>query len=83
MKSIRNWPLTYGEPNWVPLEAALAPEQREDYMYMGEAGPIVLYKHRWTRRYLNIGLDGVTFFRHSDVGYEEIDRSEALDDART
>ena len=82
MKSLQDWPLTCGEPNWAPLESVLSPGECEDYMYMGQAGPIVLYKHRWTRRYLNIGLDGQTFYCYSSGGYEEIGRIEALENAR-
>ena len=82
MKSLQDWPLICGEPNWAPLESVLSPGKCEDYMYMGQAGPIVLYKHRWTRRYLNIGLDGQTFYRYSFGGYEEIGRIEALEIAR-
>ena len=82
MKSLQDWPLTCGEPNWAPLESVLSPSECEDYMYMGQAGPIVLYKHRWTRRYLNIGLDGQTFYRYYFGGYEEIGRIEALEIAR-
>ena len=74
-----DWPITYEEPDWTPLEAALPPEERVDFMYMGHAGPIVLYKHRWTRRYLNVGANGKTFFRYTGTGYEEIDRSLALE----
>lgn len=49
MKSLQDWPLTCGEPNWAPLESVLSSGECEDYMYMGQAGPIVLYKHRWSR----------------------------------
>ena len=47
-----------GKPDWRPLESAMPPEFCEDFMFMGKAGGIVLYKHRITRRYLNI--DAVT-----------------------
>ena len=74
-----NFPVDYEEPDWGPLEAALSPEERLNFMYMGHAGPIVLYKHRWTRRYVSLSADGKSFFRHTGAGYEEIARSLALE----
>jgi hypothetical protein len=46
--------IVVGEPNWAPLEAALPAAELENFMYMGSAGEIELYKHRFTRGYLNI-----------------------------
>ncbi len=75
-------PITVGEPNWPPLERVLPASELENYMYMGRAGAIELYKHRLTRRYLNIGPDGGRFYRYCDGAYIEISRSEALDHVR-
>lgn len=75
-------PITVGEPNWIPLERVLPASELENYMYMGRAGAIELYKHRLTRRYLNIGPDGGRFYRYCDGAYVEISRSEALDHVR-
>ena len=47
-------PIEVGAPNWAPLEGVLSWEQCVDFMFMGTTGAIVLYKHRNTRRYLNI-----------------------------
>ena len=68
-----------GKPDWRPLESAFPPEFCEDFMFMGKAGGIVLYKHRITRRYLNI--DSVTgkFYRYNNGEYVEIDRRQAFD----
>ena len=74
--------ITVGEPNWAPLEHVLPPEERMDFMYMGRVGEIELYKHRWTRRYLNIGSDCRSFYRYSDGKYVEVERSVALDHVR-
>ncbi len=52
-------------------------------MYMGCAGEIELYKHRLTRRYLNISQDGRRFYRCCDGRYVEISRSDALDHVRS
>ena len=51
-------------------------------MYMGRAGEIELYKHRLTRRYLNIGRDGRRFYRYCDGRYVEISQAEALNHVR-
>jgi len=71
-----------GEPNWKPLEANLSPDECADFMYMGRAGEIELYKHRWTRRYLNIGRNSQSFYRYCGGKYVEITQAEALDHVR-
>ena len=66
------------EPDWKPLEAVLPPGRCSPFMYMGNAGGIVLYKHRDTRRYLNIDAATGRFYRYVDGHYTEIDRELAL-----
>jgi hypothetical protein len=56
--------ITAGAPNWAPLERVLSNEECADFLYMGRAGEIELYKHRLTRHYLNISLDGHSFYRY-------------------
>jgi len=68
-----------GTPDWRPLENAMPPEFCEFFMFMGKAGDIVLYKHRLTRRYLNIDAVTGKFYRYTDGEYVEIDRRQALD----
>lgn len=51
-------------------------------MYMGCAGEIELYKHQFTRRYLNISRDAERFYQYRDGGYVEISREAALDHVR-
>lgn len=75
-------PITVGEPNWTPLELAVPARELENFMYMGRAGEIELYKHRLTRRYLNVGRDGRRFYRYRDGTYVEISQAEALDHVR-
>ena len=48
-------------------------------MYMGKAGDLVLYKHRLTRRYLNIDAVTGKFYRYANDEYVEIDRRHAFD----
>ncbi len=74
--------ISIDEPNWAPLEMVLCRTECEDYMYMGRVGEIELYKHRFTRRYLNIHRDGQRFYRYLDGSYFEISRSEALGHVR-
>jgi hypothetical protein len=52
-------------------------------MYMGRVGEIELYKHRLTRRYLNIGRDSDRFYRYLDGKYVEINQTAALDHVRS
>ena len=74
--------VTVGEPNWAPLERAVPVTELENFMYMGRAGEIELYKHRLTRRYLNISQDGCRFYRYFDGAYFEISRFDALGNVR-
>ena len=68
-----------GKPDWRPLENAISPGYCEDFFFMGKAGDIVLYKHRLTRRYLNIDAVTGKFYRYSNDDYVEIDRRQAFD----
>ena len=67
------------KPDWWPLERALPSEFCESFMFMGKAGDIVLYKHRLTRRYLNIDAITGKFYRYVNGEYIEIDRRQAFD----
>ena len=78
MSAIDRSPIVVGEPNWVPLERALSPRDRQPFMYMGRVGDIELYKDCLTRRYLNISSDGRRFYRHVGNAYIEIARAEAI-----
>ncbi|AXC16241.1 hypothetical protein ACPOL_7041 (plasmid) [Acidisarcina polymorpha] len=40
--------------SWRPLENAIGPALCKDFMWMGQAGTVQLYKHIDTRRYLLI-----------------------------
>jgi hypothetical protein len=68
-----------GEPDWKPLEGALSREHCESFMFMGSAGGIVLYKHRDTRRYLNIDAVTGRFFQYRDGDYIEINQEQAIE----
>lgn len=76
-------PLIVGERNWAPLELAVPSGQLDNYMYMGRVGKIELYKHRFTRRYLNISQDGCSFYRYLGGTYVEISKADALSYVRT
>jgi len=47
--------------------------------FLGINGDIMLYKHRTTRRYLNIDAATGRFCRYADGEYVEIDRRQAFD----
>ena len=74
--------ITVGEPNWTPLELAVPFCELENFMYMGRAGEIELYKHQLTRRYLNIDRNSHKFYRYVDGKYVEITQAAALEHVR-
>jgi hypothetical protein len=74
--------IVVGEPSWAPLEVVMHSTEIENFMYMGSAGEIELYKHRLTRRYLNVSRDAETFYQYVDGEYVEITRDAALDHVR-
>ena len=51
-------------------------------MYTGCAGEIEFYKHRFTRRYLNIGRNSQKFYRYLNGEYTEISQAAALEHVR-
>jgi len=57
----------------------MPPEFCEDFMFMGKAGDIVLYKRNLTRRHLNIDAVTGKFYHYANDEYVEIDRRQALD----
>ena len=75
--------VTVGEPTWAPLERAVPATELENFMYTGCAGEIEFYKHRFTRRYLNIGRNSQKFYRYLNGEYVEISRAAALKHVRS
>jgi hypothetical protein len=75
--------VTVGEPNWAPLERAVPATELENFMYMGCAGAIELYKHIFTRRYLNIGRNSGRSYRYLNREYVEVSRAAALEHVRS
>lgn len=65
-------------PDWTPLENLLPNETCADFMHMGRIGTMQMYKHRLTRRYLNIDAISGTFFVFRHGEYHAISRVEAL-----
>jgi hypothetical protein len=64
-------------PDWQVLEDMLGPERCTDFMFMGRAGDLYLYKHIDTRRYLNVAPDGACF-RYTPAGYVPVSRDDAI-----
>jgi hypothetical protein len=71
--------IVVGPPDWKPLECVLSSEDCASFMCIGNTGGIVLYKHRDTRRYLNIDATTGRFYRYTDGDYVEISREEAIE----
>jgi hypothetical protein len=72
--------MTYTKPNWGPLRRCLTKHGLEDFMgafmYMGNVGPIQLYKHSLTRRYLNLDCAGKAYQYHGGaIGAPEYRRT--------
>jgi hypothetical protein len=72
-----------GEPNLAPLEFVVPAFELGDFMYMGRAGEIELYKHRITRRYLNVARNPQRFYRYLNGKYVEITQAAALEHVRS
>ena len=51
----------------------------EDFMFIGRAGGIVLYKHCETRRYLNIEASTGRFYQYVDGDYSAVSREQAIE----
>jgi hypothetical protein len=65
------------EPAWEPL-LEVAPEDIDDFMWMGEVeltdgGRVQMYKHYWTRRYIHLDLGSRCFVWLDEDRYEEVD----------
>jgi hypothetical protein len=82
MRKLDQFAITVGEPNWTPLKLAVHASELENFMYIGRAREIELYKHRLTRRYLNIGKTSHKFYRYIEGKYVEIRRAAALEQVR-
>jgi hypothetical protein len=54
-------------------------ERCADFMFIGSTGGIVLYKHRDTRRYLNIESETAQFYQYLDGDYTAISREQAIE----
>jgi hypothetical protein len=64
-------------PTWQPL-LDLAPEHLDDFMWMHEVElesglRLHAYKHRSTRCYLHLDIEGRAFIYREDEPYEEVD----------
>lgn len=69
---------------WEPLRSLVGHEGCDDFMFMHRSGAVFAYKHRDTRRYLNLDAEGRAY-RWTGRGaddYEAVDLAKALKDAR-
>jgi hypothetical protein len=65
-------------PNWRPLERLFSAEECSNFMYVGRSGSIELYKHRETRRYLNIHAESGEFYLYGNRTYMKVSKAAAL-----
>lgn len=65
------------KPVWGPLEATVG-SHCEEFMFMGRVGTVFLYKHIWTRHYLNLDHDGQAY-RFTGEGYVPMPLEEAFE----
>lgn len=61
---------------WPLLERVVGDAFRE-FMFMGAVDGILLFKHIWTRRYLNVDREGNTY-RYVGGRYDRMPLAEAL-----
>lgn len=74
---------SYGahEPDWGPLEHVLPYEECGGFMFMGYVGEIRMYKHGFTRRYLNLDPEGNAYgYIAKTNGYIQIPLEMAIDE---
>ena len=64
--------------HWKPLERLFSATECASFMYMGSSGAIERYKHRETRRYLNIDAETGEFYLPSNGGYIKVPKAAAL-----
>jgi len=64
-------------PVWGPLETTVGSRCGE-FMFMGRVGAVFLYKHIWTRRYINVDHGGQAY-RYTGEGYVPMQLDEAID----
>jgi|SRR5579859_1642699 len=65
--------------NWTPLINLVGRNQAQAFMFVGNAGEIMVYKHCTTRRYLNIHiLSGQTCRYEAEHGYVPISPEAAI-----
>ncbi len=65
------------EPDWEPLKIVFGP-----LMFMGYSDGIRMYKHKYTRRYLNLDAEGAAYrWLGEKKGYVRIPLEEGIADA--
>ena len=71
----------FDNPDWGPLAKVIGDQQVSEFMWMGRiratGWSVELYKHRYSRRYLNVDLEG-NAYRYVDSRYQPISTAEAL-----
>jgi hypothetical protein len=66
------------QPNWKPLERIFSRFECSNFMHIGTVGTIEQYKHRDTRRYLNIDANTGEFYLRGNNTYIKVSKAAAL-----
>jgi hypothetical protein len=69
-------------PDWAPIEKVLPLNECRGFMFMGYSGEVRMYKHGFTRNYLNVDPGGHTYWydeRHDS--YFRVAKELAIDHA--
>lgn len=66
------------QPNWKPLERLFSREECSNFLHMGKTGSIEQYKHRDTRRYLNIDAKTGEFYLYGNNTYIKVSKAAAF-----
>jgi hypothetical protein len=70
----------FDKPNWAPLEKVMPLKWCPGFMWMAETGGIHLYKHGFTRHYLNLDEEGNAYrYLGPPSRYERMDLHEAIE----
>jgi hypothetical protein len=68
------------EPDWGPLEKVMPLKWCAGFMWMGQVGEIHLYKHGFTRHYLNVDASGNAYrYLGPSNRYVPMDLDEAIE----
>ena len=67
-------------PDWEPIRKVLPVKHCRGFIFMGYSGEVRMYKHGFTRRYLNVDPEGHTYwYDERNDSYIRVSKELALD----